>query len=161
MRAALLSVLVVAGLVGTASADAVLEGRVTDLLGKPVSGARVHVLAGSGSDEQVVVTDKDGNYRIVVDGNQEVNVVIGAGNLHTFRRGTIKDGTVQRLDLEVEVAEGEVIRIIDQRPPTVPPKLPGGAPRVTPPYSDAAVERDAWAKAWLVLDIDETGKVAR
>jgi hypothetical protein len=160
MRAVVLAVLMVAGLVTTASADAVLVGHVTDLLGNPVSGARVHVL-GAGSEEQVVTTDKDGNYRVVVDGNQEIQVVIGAGNLHTFRRGTIKDGTIKRLDLEVEIAEGEVVRIIDQKPPTVPPKLPKDTPRVTPPYSDEAVVRDAWAKAWLVLDIDEKGKVVR
>src|SRR5262249_49175954 len=35
------------------------------------------------------------------------------------------------------------------------------ARRKTPPYSDQAVERDAWAKAWLLLDIDEKGKVLR
>lgn len=159
MRAAILSVLVLVWVSGTAAADATLVGRVTDLLGRPVPGARVHVLVGG--VEQLTVTDKDGNYRVVVDGDREVSVVIGAGTLHTFRRGTIKDGTVQRLDLEVELAEGEIIRIIDQKPPTVLPKLPKDTPRVTPPYSTAAVVRDAWAKAWLLLDIDETGKVVR
>jgi hypothetical protein len=164
MRAAILSAVVSAVLLlvvapGTASADAVLTGRVTDLLGQPVAGARVHVLVGT--EKETVTTDKDGNYRVVVDGNREVSVVIGAGTLHTFRRGMLKDGTVERLDFEVEVAEGEVIRIIDEKPPTVPPRLPEDTPRVTPPYSEEAVVRDAWAKAWLLLDIDETGQVLR
>jgi hypothetical protein len=87
--------------------------------------------------------------------------VIGAGSLHTFRKGTIKDGTVKTLDLEVEISEGEIIRIIDSKPPTVPPKLSKDIPRITPPYSEAAVVRDAWARAWLLLDVDETGKVVR
>jgi hypothetical protein len=159
MRAAILSVMVLVWVSSVASADALLVGRVTDLLGKPVAGARVHVL--DGGVEKQAVTDKDGNYRVVVDGDRDVSVVIGAGNLHTFRRGAIKDGRVQRLDLEVELAEGEIIRIIDQKPPAVLPKLPKDAPHVTPPYSPEAVVRDAWAKAWLLLDIDETGKVLR
>lgn len=33
--------------------------------------------------------------------------------------------------------------------------------RVAPPYSDRAIESDAWTVAWLFLDIDETGKVTR
>jgi hypothetical protein len=159
MRAAALSVLFLVGISGVAAADALLVGRVTDLVGKPVAGARVHVL--SGSDRQTVTTDKDGNYRVIVDGDREVSVVIGAGTQHTFRRGAIRNGAIQQLDIEVEIAEGEVIRIIDQKPPTVPPKLPKNTPRVTPPYSEEAVTRDAWARAWLLLDIDEAGKVRR
>ncbi len=159
MRAALLSVLVLLCVVGTASADAVLQGRVTDLLGRPVASARVHVLTGA--DHKVVETDADGYYRIEVEAEKEISVVIGAGNQHTFRQGSIKEGSVRTLDLEVEVAEGEIIRIIDSKPPTVPPRLSKDVPRVTPQYSDEAVARDAWARAWLLLDIDETGKVLR
>lgn len=159
MRVAILSALVLLCVASTASADAVLQGRVIDLLGQPIAGARVHVLAGS--DHQVVETDSAGYYTVHVDGNQEVSVVIGAGEHHTFRKGTIKDGGVQTLDFEVEVAQGEIIRIIDAKPPTVPPKLSKDIPHITPPYSDEAVERDAWARAWLLLDIDESGKVLR
>jgi hypothetical protein len=159
MRAAVLSALVLLWVVGTASADAVLQGRVTDLLGKPIAGARVHVL--SGSDHEVVETDAAGYYRVDLEGDLEISVVIGAGSLHTFRRGTIKDGTVKTLDLEVEISDGEIIRIIDSKPPTVPPRLSKDIPHITPPYSEQAVVRDAWARAWLLLDIDETGKVVR
>lgn len=159
MRAAILSALVLWCVAGTASADAVLQGRVTDLLGQPVASARVHVMTGT--DHKVVETDADGYYRVDLDGDAEISVVIGAGNLHTFRKGTIKDGTIKTLDLEVELAQGEIIRIIDSKPPTVPPKLSKDIPRITPEYSEEAVERDAWARAWLLLDIDETGKVVR
>jgi hypothetical protein len=159
MRAAILSALVLWCVAGTASADAVLQGRVTDLLGQPIASARVHVLTGS--DHKIVETDAEGYYRVDLDGDAEVSVVIGAGNLHTFRKGTIKDGTIKTLDLEVEISEGEIIRIIDSKPPTVPPQLSKDVPRITPEYSKEAVERDAWARAWLLLDIDETGKVVR
>ncbi len=159
MRAAILSALVLLWVVGTASPDAVLQGRVTDQLGKPIGGARVHVLTGS--DHKVVETDAAGYYRVDIDGTKEISVVIGAGELHTFRKGTITDGTVKTLDLEVEIAEGEVIRILDSKPPTVPPRLSKDIPKITPQYSEEAVERDAWARAWLLLDIDETGKVVR
>ena len=159
MRAAILSVLVLLWVAGTASAEAILQGRVTDLLGKPIAGARVHVMTNT--DHKIVETDADGLYRVELEGDKEVSVVIGAGNLHTFRKGTIKNGAVRTLDLEVELADGEIIRIIDSKPPTVPPQLSKDIPMITPPYSDAAVARDAWARAWLVLDIDETGKVVR
>src|SRR6185295_10306027 len=158
MRALLLSVLVLSWIAGSASADSVLTGRVTDLLGKPIQGARVHVL--SGADQQTVETDKDGRYRVEIEGDNDVSVVVGAGTLHTFRRGTIKPGTTKNLDFEVETADGEIIRIIDSKPPTVVPKLQTDR-RIALPYSPEAIVRDAWAKAWLILDVDETGKVAR
>jgi hypothetical protein len=159
MRAAILSVLVLLCVAKTASADAVLQGHVIDLLGRPIAGARVHVMTGA--DHKIVETDAAGYYRVDLDGDTEVSVVIGAGNLHTFRKGTVKDGTIKTLDLEVELSDGEIIRIIDSKPPTVPPKLSKDIPHITPPYSEAAVVRDAWARAWLLLDIDETGRVVR
>jgi TonB-like protein len=160
MRSALVSFAILAGLVGTAEADAILYGHVTDLVGKPVPDVRVHVLAG-GSEEQIVKTDANGDYQVQVDGNKPLSVVVGAGDRFTFRRGQLKDGVRQRLDFELELADGEIIRIMDDKPPTVSPKLSKDIPRVTPPYSEEAVERDAWAKAWLLLDIDESGKVLR
>ena len=159
MRAVIMCLLVLGIGVGRAEAESLLVGKVTDLLGTPVPNVRVHVV--SKEDQQVVTTDKNGEYKVIVDGNRELSVVVGAGEFHTFRRGSIKDGTTLRLDFELEVSDGEIIRIVDSKPPTVPPKLPKDAPRVTPPYSTEAMERDAWAKAWLLLDIDETGRVRR
>ncbi len=34
-------------------------------------------------------------------------------------------------------------------------------PRIAPKYSDAAIEHDAWTRAWFLLDIDERGVVRR
>jgi hypothetical protein len=55
----------------------------------------------------------------------------------------------------------EVIVIVDHIPPPVLPKPKNYIATKTPPYSDEAVLSDAWTKAWLILDIDERGKVAR
>jgi hypothetical protein len=40
------------------------------------------------------------------------------------------------------------------------PKNPSSAISA-PPYSDAAIEQDAWTRAWLLLDVDETGTVTQ
>ena len=61
---------------------------------------------------------------------------------------------------EPRVVRGETIIIRDTINPKVAPK-PRKNPRIAPTYSDAAIERDVWAKAWLLLDIDERGVVTR
>lgn len=58
----------------------------------------------------------------------------------------------------------EVIEIHDLPPPlsqlSVKPK-PLQDPRVLPPYSDEAIVRDVWTRAWFLLDVDATGAVVR
>jgi len=56
----------------------------------------------------------------------------------------------------------EVI-VIDEKPPkpAVEAKAKNYSPRKTPPYSDEAIESDAWTRAWLLLDISPTGSVTR
>jgi carboxypeptidase family protein len=159
MRAVMLSLLLVVTFSRAASADAVLEGTITDLLGKPMPNVRVHV--ATGKDQRLVTTDDKGHYEVAVDAGQDVSIVVGAGDQLAFRRSTVADGKRQRLDFALEIADGEIIRIIDNKPATVLPKQKLDGPRLTPPYSDQAVERDAWAKAWLFLDVSETGKVLR
>jgi len=55
---------------------------------------------------------------------------------------------------------GETI-IIRESAPGWKPAVPRGDRRVAPKYSTAAIERDAWTKAWLYLHIDERGVVQR
>lgn len=57
---------------------------------------------------------------------------------------------------------GEVI-VIDERParPAVFPKPKNYSSTKTPPYSDRAIESDAWTRAWLLLEIDRSGAVTR
>jgi hypothetical protein len=54
---------------------------------------------------------------------------------------------------------GETIVIEGKVPEVVAPKPKKNYQRIAPRYSDAAIERDVWAKAWLVLAIDERGNV--
>jgi len=157
--AAIISLWIVLGWPVRARADAWLVGHVSDLLGRPVPNVRVHVLTRS--EHQIVRTDSDGNYQVMIDGNEDVSVVVGAGKEHTFRKGSVKDDSTNRLDFEVEIAEGEIIYIFDSKPFVVPPRLSDDEARRVPPYSDEAIERDAWTKAWLLLDIDEKGQVQR
>jgi hypothetical protein len=57
----------------------------------------------------------------------------------------------------------EVITVHDRpgRPPPVLPKPKNFVATKAPPYSDRAAMSDAWARAWMLLDVTETGQVAR
>ncbi len=56
----------------------------------------------------------------------------------------------------------EIITLEDLRRPPVEPKPRLGARALaTPPYSDRAILSDAWTRAWLLLDVDATGRVER
>ena len=54
----------------------------------------------------------------------------------------------------------EVIIIEEKLAPPVPPK-PVKPSIKAPAYSERAILSDAWTKAWLLLDVSETGKVTR
>ena len=56
---------------------------------------------------------------------------------------------------------GETIVIHDHAPPKVQPKPKNHFYRGAPHYSDYAIEHDTWAKAYLLLDIDNRGSVER
>jgi hypothetical protein len=56
---------------------------------------------------------------------------------------------------------GETIVIHDSLPPKVLPHPKKNYHRMAPPYSDEAIDRDVWAKAWVLLDIDARGVVTR
>jgi hypothetical protein len=57
---------------------------------------------------------------------------------------------------------GETIVIHDKAPvPKVLPHPKKHYHRMAPPYSDEAIESDAWTKAWVLLDIDAHGVVKR
>lgn len=141
----------------------IVTGRVTDVLGRPVRNSRVYVLPRRGAPYRTR-TNADGRYSVQVTTLGTHGVVIAIGKAHTFRSVLVKPGATNTLDIDVELDSegGEVIKIEDKkRPlPAVKPK-PLGDPRASLPYSDEAVERDAWARAWLLLDVDETGAVSR
>ena len=56
---------------------------------------------------------------------------------------------------------GEVIEIEGKAPATTPPKPTNFVKTKAPPYSERAILSDAWTKAWLLLELDESGTVTR
>jgi hypothetical protein len=64
-------------------------------------------------------------------------------------------------DTPVVTVRGETIIVEDKAPPVRAPKPRKRYDRIAPPYSDEASTADVWARAWLVLDIDERGRVRR
>src|SRR5687767_764650 len=61
---------------------------------------------------------------------------------------------------EPQAVRGETIIIREHGPGYKLPE-PAKDPRIAPKYSEEAIERDAWTRAWMLLDIDETGVVQR
>ncbi|MDQ3334186.1 MAG: carboxypeptidase regulatory-like domain-containing protein [Myxococcota bacterium] len=141
----------------------VVTGKVTDVLGRPVPNARVYVMPRRGQPIQTK-TGKDGRYSVKLKSNGTHGVVIAIDKAHTFRTVLVVDGISNTMDVDIEldVEGGEVIKIEDKRrpEPKVRPK-PKQDVAKSLPYSEEAVERDAWARAWLLLDVDERGTVTR
>ncbi len=151
-------------LAGTAVADEAqpprLRGRVVDKkTGAPVEGARVHVV-GPRLD-RVMVTDQAGRYRLELAPGS-YRITFSYGTSRTSERVSIKAGAGAIVDGRVDSTSGEVI-VIHGRPPrpAVPAKAKGYSPIKAPPYSDRAIDSNVWTRAWLLLDIDETGRVRR
>ena len=148
----------------TLDAPTIVTGRVTDVLGHPVADARVHVLSRAG-ERHTVTTDSDGRYKATVSGPGTYSIVTAIDQTRTFHTVLAAQGQETTLDIEVELDTaqgGEVINIVDKMRPKPKVKAKShGDPMRTLPYSDEAIDRDAWARAWLLLDIDETGRVTR
>jgi hypothetical protein len=161
LLAALLALSLVLALAQPAWADdapARLGGRVVDVLGRPIAGANVHVVSRAG-EAQVARTDKDGRYSVEVRGGA-YSVVFAFRGTTAQRSATVEPGAAAVVDGELELGEGELIQIRDLRPPPVLPK-PRYDVRRAPKYSDQAILSDAWAKAWLLLDVSAAGEVTR
>ncbi len=56
---------------------------------------------------------------------------------------------------------GEVIKVEGRLLPKVKPTPKNHSALKAPPYSDRAILRDAWTKAWLLLDVSAEGKIIR
>jgi hypothetical protein len=139
----------------SAIADPKLSGQVTDLHGKPLADAVV-VVAGE-KVEHRAITGADGRYSLDVGapGTYAVLIVSGRGQMNGYvavpEGGTIYDG---KLDDSAEV-------VVVRDPKNVQRAKPVKDPRILPKYSDRAIVGDRWARAWVLLDVDETGAVTR
>ncbi len=154
-------VLAILCLLGHAHADpaaATITGMVADPYGVPLAGATVLILGPSGF-EQHSETDRRGEYRVTLKSTGKYHVVFTGYRSHDSRSFIVKPGSANRADGNLDPSTGEVIVIHDPPPPpviaTAPPR------RKLPAYSDYAIVHNTWTRAWLLLDIDETGKVLR
>ncbi len=138
----------------------VLRGRVLDAThGGPVEGALV-MIAGPRGLERTVTTDVAGRYGALVKPGT-YRVVFAHGESRTSGRVDVPPRRVAVLDGRVDSVAGEVIVIQGRVKPPVPPKPTNFSRHRAPPYSERAILSDAWTKAWLLLDIDERGKLLR
>lgn len=137
-----------------------ISGRVTEReTGDPVEDVTVYITGGAGT-EQIVQTDVDGRYTARVAGDGTYAIVFAYGGLKRRQLVTVDPGRALTVDLAIDLTPGEVIVLTERVLPPVPP-TPTRPRRSPPPYSDAAIERDVWAVAWLLLDIDARGVVTR
>jgi hypothetical protein len=127
-----------------------VSGRASDADGKPLGGVEVHVISKSGG-ERVVTADKDGNYAIVLTGApSETSMIFVRGHPGAHIGGVVAES------VKVDGAEG--IDIHETLPPTIVAK-PITSTRAIPGYSAEAKAADVWARAWMMLDIDDKGFV--
>lgn len=138
-----------------------ITGVVHDLLGKPVAGASVHVVAVPGGGSRTVQTDGNGRYLVELAEPGTYSLVVAARGAQTSRRVVVAAGAALEASFDLSLAAGsEVIEIEGMVTPAVPP-VPVKDARLIPPYSDAAITSDVWARAWFLLDIDRRGVVTR
>ena len=154
MRCALLLLLAVAtahadDLTGfVASGTGALSGRVTDAKGNGVANAPVHVATARG--ERIVTTDRSGAYRTQLDGETMIFIRdLPGAKIGGETATTVSNGS-----------DGEAIAVQATNPPAVMPK-PKSSVTDIPDYSDAAIDKNAWTRAWLLLDVDEAGYVRK
>jgi hypothetical protein len=154
-RAVLLFVM---GVSVPAFADGKLTGRVTDLSDQPVKDASVVVSDPTGAIEATTSTDPTGHYEVTLRPGLH-NVVFAFGNKKVTSKVNIPDNDSAKLDTTLEMG-GEVIDVYDAPRPIQYAK-PKQDPLLIPKYSDEAVVKDVWVKAWLLLDVDARGVVMR
>jgi hypothetical protein len=128
--------------------DGELRGVVTGPEGRPRAGVEVHILPATGAPRRIV-TDRDGRYRADLRGGGAHTVVFVEGPVQIEGHISVQSGET-----------GDVIEIEDTLPPKVLPELIS-SPDVIPAYSEAAKDRGAWTKAWLMLEVDAGGLVKR
>jgi hypothetical protein len=138
----------VTGFEATGSGE--LSGRAVDANDHPLAQVEIHVVSKSGN-EQIVKTDKDGNYKVELRGaTNETSMIFVRGHRGSHLGGIVASSTV--------VDGTEAIEIHETARPAVPAKPVDGWIHILP-YSKTASSDDEWVRAWMTLDVDETGTV--
>jgi hypothetical protein len=123
-----------------------LSGRVVDGEGKPVEHATVHVVTKDG--DKTVTTDGKGAYRIHV--RERATLVFVHG-----------DAQVSGTSVTSEViGEQEFVEVKDAIPPAKLAKALSD-PTIIPEYTMEMMDKNAWVRAWLLVEVSATGVVSR
>lgn len=125
-----------------------LVGKVVTQAGAPLGGIDVYVASRTGT--RVVKTDPDGRFEVALRREQ--------GPTYVYVRAVARVSGL--LGVSTTVDGHEAVELYDVMPPPVKPRLLS-APNAIPAYSQQAIDTDAWAKAWLLLDVSATGTVTR
>lgn len=158
----------VCALAATAGADSVeqdplshLSGRVIDSRhGTPVEGALVLVAGSTTGVEHTLTTDAKGSFATIIKPGT-YHLVFVYGTARSASKVTLVPGGFASVTGKVDSTEGEVIEVHGKIAPPAPPAPTNYKPKKAPPYSDKALVQDAWTRAWMLLDIDETGALRR
>lgn len=133
----------------------------TEIVGRVVDNTKVHPVVGATITlgHLTTTTGDDGRYRLNAPaGTYSVDVAYGL--VHDWTAVTLQAGKSTTVDATLDIDLGEVIDVYSKMVNPVEAKQVGD-PDILPPYSDDAFFTNAWARAWLLLDIDATGKVTR
>ena len=153
---------VICAFASTAWADPTsrLSGRVLDTKrGTPVEDTTV-LVAGPQGVKYTFATDAKGNFGGVVEPGEYILVFI-YGSARSSTRVTVVPDRLAQVTGKVDSSDGEVIVIREKLRPPVPAKPQQLQRLKTAPYSARAIDADAWTRAFLLLDIDETGTLRR
>jgi hypothetical protein len=133
------------GVQGFVASAGELSGRVVDADGKPVASAPVQLVSKSG--ERTLKTDKQGRFRTEI---AEPTMIAVYGGMQVQGGSS----TTEKVDGDEAIVLREAER---------PKKLakPLSDPLAIPEYTDALRERNAWVRAWLLVDVSETGSISR
>jgi hypothetical protein len=139
-----------------------IEGVVKDqAAGMPLAGVSVTV-AGEGVTK-TVTTGKDGRYALKGLSPGRYSALFVFGKTRYKRTDLlVTEGAGASVNVKIDVTRSaEVVKVKEKAPESkaAPPKPAGKYLATPPPYSDEAVDSDIWSRAWLLLDVDVTGKV--
>jgi len=133
----------VSGFVTSGSGD--LSGRVTDLDDKPLKGVVVHIAPKHGT-AQTVTTDANGNYKAAH---------FDAAYAYVYVEAKVK--IAGQVVVAAKAADGETVEMHETLPPAVQPK-PLSSPWYVPDYSKLAQDKNKWARAWLLVEVNVNGR---
>jgi hypothetical protein len=133
----------VQGFVAAAAGE--LAGRVVDADGRPVANQAVHLVTKAG--KRTVTTDQQGKFTTQI--TEPTMVVVYGG-------AQVSGSTVATE--QIDGAEAIDVRAID--PPTKLAKALSD-PTLIPDYTAALRDKNAWLRAWVLLDVNDKGAVSR